>query len=447
MTMDLSDPTAVEDYSASGEVLNRELRIGGIPYVSTATDISSLPEETPLWSRWWKTYLRGGSASYRGRVSGGLSIVDMFCGCGGFSLGVVEAARALGLRAVIKLAVDIDDAALSVFRANHDTERTLHANVGGLVDFQLRNRGKEADFVYPPVPIHKDLENLRGKIDIMLAGPPCQGYSNLNNRTRRSDPRNLLYLEAVACAIAVGARAVIVENVPDVVNDRSEIVDTSIAVLRRSGYHITSAVLAANDLGFAQSRRRFFLAASRQQVLDLEALSRSLQKPATTVRWALEDIVDSSSDQILDASPVLSADNRLRIDYLFDHDLYELPDKERPDCHRNGHTYPSVYGRLRWDSAAGTITTGYMTPGRGRFVHPSRRRTLTPREAARLQGFPDSFKFHSEDVTRPTKNDLAKWIGDAVPPILGYVSALAVVPGFISGTQNVIEAQKESRGR
>ena len=76
--------------------------------------------------------------------------------------------------------------------------------------------------------------------------------------------------------------------------------------------------------------------------------------------------------------PELSDANRRRIDWLFDNDAHDLPLSERPDCHRDGTTYNAVYGRLYPDRPAPTITTGFLTPGRGRYIHPTRRRVLTP---------------------------------------------------------------------
>jgi DNA (cytosine-5)-methyltransferase 1 len=94
----------------------------------------------------------------------------------------------------------------------------------------------------------------------------------------------------------------------------------------------------------------------------------------------------------MDRPTVLKPETQRRVDYLFDHDLFDLPNSERPPCHRDKmHTYNSVYGRLQWDRPAPTITGGFDTMGRGRFVHPRFRRPLTPREGARLQGFPDWF--------------------------------------------------------
>jgi DNA (cytosine-5)-methyltransferase 1 len=159
---------------------------------------------------------------------------------------------------------------------------------------------------------------------------------------------------------------------------------------------------------------------------------RGLEKlPVPDVRWAIEDLQDADGS-FLDMPTRLSPENERRIAYLFENGSYELPDFLRPPCHRDGHTYPSMYGRLSWDKPAGTITTGFMSPGRGRYVHPSRPRTLTPHEAARLQGIPDSFRFVRAEGAAPSRTQLARWIGNAVPPPLAYAVVLTVLEASVS---------------
>jgi DNA (cytosine-5)-methyltransferase 1 len=124
----------------------------------------------------------------------------------------------------------------------------------------------------------------------------------------------------------------------------------------------------------------------------------------------------------------LSTDNVRRVRYLIENDLWDLPDSERPVCHQDGtHTYPSVYGRIHPDEPAQTLTTGFLSPGRGRFTHPSLARGLTLHEGARLQGFPDDFQFNGRRMEAVKRNALSKLIGDAVPPQLGYVTGLAAL--------------------
>lgn len=421
----------VESYIPDGRWIRRELSIGVRTFAGRMEDRSQLGNGAPAWSKWWRSYLRGAHAEYEAPPIENLSIVDLFCGCGGLTLGAHEVARAVGLQPRVRLAVDTDAEALAVYARNLCPEQSLNADATTLVDFQIVGWAQDARFASAPEPLHRSLQTVTGGVDLVVAGPPCEGHSNLNNRTRRADPRNLLYLDAVAIGVAIKAAAIVVENVPEIVNDRSRVVDTAIALLENAGYATTRGVLAADALGLPQTRRRFFLVGSRLGVFDLGDVAVTMAKEPTTVRWAIEDLVDATGDPVMDSVPALSAENRLRIDYLFDNDLYDLPDNIRPDCHRDGHTYPSVYGRLRWDRPAGTITTGFVTPGRGRFVHPSRKRPLTPREAARLQGFPDWFVFRAEPTAAPKKNALAKWIGDSVPPILGHVAVLSALRGFL----------------
>lgn len=419
-----------EAYSVEGKWLRRELRLGKIGHSSRIEDISALGEAAPAWARWWRSYLRGSRPQFDEPPVGNLSIVDLFCGCGGFALGAREAARAAGLRPFVRLALDTDCEAIRVYAANLAPRETLCADASTVVDYRIRGWAESARFAYPPEPIHPGLRGVIGCVDIVIAGPPCEGHSNLNNRTRRRDPRNLLYLDAVALGISLDARAILLENVPDIVNDRFLVVKTAERLLHESGYRTTSHVLACDEMGFPQTRRRFFLIASRCEVVPLMEVVEVFARQAVTVEWAIGDLLGRVEDPIMDLAPELSPENRRRIDYLFENNLYDLPDHMRPECHRNGHTYPSVYGRLRWDRPAGTITTGFMTPGRGRFIHPSERRTLTPREAARLQGFPDWYDFHPNG-SKVSRKALGKLIGDAVPPPLGYAAVLAVLPGLI----------------
>ena len=105
---------------------------------------------------------------------------------------------------------------------------------------------------------------------------------------------------------------------------------------------------------------------------------------------------------------------------------WNLPTRLHNETHWEATSYPTVYGRLDWDMPSGTITSGYMCSG-GRFTHPKQARTLTPREAARLQGFPDSYDWKPEDDRIPSATDIAQWIGDAVPMPLGYAAAYSVL--------------------
>lgn len=380
---------------------------------------------------WWRTFLDGSRPVprvTRGRVRS----LDLFCGPGGLALGFAQAARELGYEYVSEAAVDEDASAVSVYATNHETRRRVPRSVRSLIDFQVGGVAEKAFFRYPPEIIPEEFADIRGAIDVVLAGPPCQGHSNLNNHTRRSDRRNELYLTVPAFAAAIGAPMVVIENVPAVIHDRQQVVATTTTLLRDAGYEVVTGRIFADRVGWPQTRQRFFLLARRSHVpLDLAHVQSALgESVPRSLWWAVRDLEDAPTDGVMTLSVELSEENRRRIQWLFDNDAYDLPPAERPECHQDGTTYNAVYGRLYPSRPAPTITSGFMTPGRGRFIHPTRPRTLTPREAARLQGFPDTYRFHPDETRPSSKMQLAKWIGDAVPMPLGHAAGLAVLGVF-----------------
>ncbi len=422
----------LENYYFENDRVIRELRVGVRAWRSGIDN--KVEVETDGYSAWWQSFLRGSNVFVEEHAAARPPIrtVDAFCGCGGLTLGAAQAAIAVGRRLEAVAAIDVDDGGLEVHKHNFGTKLPLHASASSLVDFHVSGTGTASRFAYEPEIIEAALATEAGNIDLFLAGPPCQGHSNLNNKTRREDPRNLLYLTAVALAVGLKAKMVVIENVPEVVNDRSDVVSAAKALLTANGYaFMDSGVLAAHEMGWAQTRKRYFLIAARQESssdqLTLKAVAAGLKREAHNVGWAIGDLMRSPKETVLtgvmDTVPALSEDNRSRIDWLFKNDKWELANEERPDCHKDGHTYPSVYGRMYWEKPAQTITTGFLTPGRGRYIHPARPRVITPREAARIQAFPDSFNFvvNGHD---PARNALTKWIGDAVPPVLGYAAVL-----------------------
>jgi DNA (cytosine-5)-methyltransferase 1 len=382
---------------------------------------------------WWHAFLAG--RSVEPCLSGSVRIVDLFSGVGGLSLGAQQAVLAAGLKPIFEAVVDVDHPALKVYSSNFSPSIALDSTVSSLVDYHVNGRQEGATFAYQPEIIDEDLEQIVGDVDLVLAGPPCQGHSSLNNHTRHDDPRNELYLTAAAAAVALGAKAIVIENVPAVLRDRKKVVLTARSILEQSGYQVSDGVLRGTDVGAPQTRNRHFLVATRQPHLSIDLTAIGMARVPMTLFEAIGDLESLSNGSIFDSAPILSAENQKRIAYLFDNDRHDLPNEERPDCHKNGHTYPSVYGRLRWDEPAPTITGGFMSPGRGRFIHPSQRRVITAHEAARIQGFPDGFVFKL-DSQEPTRKQLGKWIGDAVPTQLGYVATLAALSSMFLDVPN-----------
>ena len=407
--------------------LVRTVTAGSLKATSTLKVKGVIAGETPLAHQWWQNILRGVKTEVT--LTGSIHTVDIFCGSGGLSLGAAKAIEAVGMHHVPLAAVDVDGEALAVYNLNFKPATILQANVASFVDYHVYGRGETAQFAYEPEIVDPRLANFIGRVDLVLAGPPCQGHSNLNNHTRRSDPRNMLYVCVAATIVALKARIAVIENVPEVLNDKTDIVGTAKKVLRDAGYTVSDMILSAAELGGAQTRKRHFLVATQKNHVAIDEVATKFRRPAMTLREAIGDLESIEHTSFMDEMAILSSENQARIDYLFDHDLYDLPNEERPDCHKDGHTYPSVYGRLDWDKPSQTITTGFVTPGRGRYIHPSQRRVITPREAARIQGFPDDFVF-SANGEAPSRKLLSKWIGDAVPSWLGYTAVLTALSGY-----------------
>lgn len=297
---------------------------------------------------------------------------------------------------------------LRVYRSNvrADSWRVRHDDVGKLLDGQLGT---------PSTSIERYWKGRIGPLHLLVAGPPCQGHSDLNNSTRRKDPRNKLYLRVIRAAEIFQPAALVIENVPTVIHDRKNVVTVSKEHLHALGYSTVDAIVQISSLGVPQMRKRHVLVATRGGAFDFVQLPRS-NESATVGSFVagLEDEPDIYDEPYYQPSQ-MSPDNRRRVKFLFDRGLFDLPNARRPECHRDKqHSYISMYGRMHWDKPAQTITSGFGSMGQGRFVHPRRQRTLTPHEAARLQGFPDFFDF--SEATGVTA--LREMIGNAVPPQL-----------------------------
>lgn len=337
-----------------------------------------------------------------------LTVVDLFAGCGGLTLGAAVAARALGLALDVRLAVDMEAAATAVYGANFPKARVETASVDDFFDGPLGEGFTDLEAATAEAV---------GTLSLLMGGPPCQGHSNLNNHTRRDDPKNALYARMARAAEVLRPAAVMIENVPSVRHDIGDVVGTTRAYLNRAGYTVADATLPLHPLGVAQLRKRHVMLAVAEGGADpgavLNALAARQPEPARDLRWAIGDLVDAQPVGY-DVPPRASAENARRMQFLLDRGEYDLPNSERPKCHQGEHSYKSMYGRLRWDRPAQTVTSGFGSIGQGRYMHPERARALTPHEAARVQGFPDYFTF--DGVLR--RADLATMIGNAVPPVL-----------------------------
>lgn len=400
----------------------------------TGLRLPAMPS-TDAFDSWWGSFLQGHLPSrMHQNPSRVLRFADLFCSIGGLSLGFSMAAEVLGYRPVSELAADIDPDVLSVYRRNVRPTAVAHTGVQRLVDFDVRVSENGASFADDPCLVpRKEVEHLRG-VDVLLAGPPCQGHSSLNNHTRSDDPRNGLYLTVPAIAVAAKIPLVIIENVPNVVNDRMGVVSATRDLLKAAGYFVEYGVINISKLGWPQTRKRFFLMASHKPFpTPLSDFLDANARETLPLSWAIGDLLDrqgAASNAEWDRPSRLSTTNQERVEWLVaDTSRRNLNDDMRPISHQRNPNYPAVYGKLDWDGPAGTITGGFLSPGRGRFTHSIEARGLTPHEGARIQGFPDSYDFMT-DAKFATRTSLARWIGNAVPPAMGFFAASYALSSF-----------------
>ena len=349
-----------------------------------------------------------------------VTVVDLFAGCGGLTLGVAQAADHLSRGVDVRLAVEFNEVAADVYLANFPDARDVRVeDITTLFSSELDE---------PLTETEKLLREKVGRLDVLVGGPPCQGHSNLNNHTRRDDPKNALYAIMARAARVLSPDVIVIENVPAVLNDKYKAMNAVSVVRERLaalGYEVSDRVVSLHELGVPQKRKRHVLLATRTGKKAPEIFDdlSSNTTGGVDLEWAIGDLIEQASDGPFDRAPTPSADNIKRMQYLLAEDEYDLPNHLRPTCHQGEHSYKSMYGRLTWKQPAQTITSGFGSIGQGRYMHPDLPRALTPHEAARIQGFPDYFAFDKAT----TRSALATMIGNAVPPQLARQLILGVL--------------------
>lgn len=333
-----------------------------------------------------------------------LGIVDVFSGVGGLSLGACQALRTAGFSPTVLAAIEREDTYRRAFAMNLPLgdQALLASEAENVLSWQLDS---------PLAQKEEALARHAANTHLVLAGPPCQGHSSLNNSTRGSDERNRLYLLAARAVRILKPQAAIIENVQTVTRDLHGVVAKATGALQSWGYHVQDFRLRGTDVGLPQTRVRHFLVATQNPI---PAFAIKPRRKSGVWRVISDLQAAPAVGSIFSTASTPSATNTKRIDYLFDHKTYDLPNSERPECHQSDHSYKSMYGRLRKDRPAQTITSGFGSMGQGRFVHPTQRRTITPHEAARIQGFPDFFDWSAF----AKRGQLQEAIGNAVPPQL-----------------------------
>jgi DNA (cytosine-5)-methyltransferase 1 len=385
----------------------QKTELAAVPKV--VSNYASLPDASR--SDFWAAECRKSKWPQQLQSAPEVRLVDLFSGCGGLTLGAFIACTNMGRRLTVALAGDNWKDALAIYEANFGP--FLRASTSDDLSLIVENLGSTT-----LSKLGRKLAREAGVVDVVVAGPPCQGHSDLNNSSRRDDPRNLLYTIPVAFALHKKAKFLIIENVPTVVHATGQVVSSALLTLIERGYSVVEFLANAQDFGLPQTRKRHILVASKvHSQLQLSELFINFERRHSDVAvWDfindLEDEEEIAGDLLTKRSKI-SPENQSRISYLFARRVYDLPDELRPPCHREkAHSYVSMYGRLNAALPAQTITSGFGSMGQGRFVHPTRPRMITSHEAARIQGFPDYFKF--SPCSKLTS--MRQTIGNAVPP-------------------------------
>ena len=326
------------------------------------------------------------------------TVIDLFAGCGGFAIGLEKA----GFQTA--LAVEWDDSCCKTFKAN--------------ISPRILNCAIQEVEVFP-------------SCDLLVGGPPCQGFSNLGERVP-NDPRRQLwrhYLRAVRNAKPL---IFIMENVPPLLKsaEYQEIVREAEAL----GYEVKGRILNAAFYGAPQQRKRAFVIGSRigKPVFPKPthrdpgkdpAFGEEDLPPWRTVKDAISDLPPVPDEQHwhIGRNPTELSLKRYRA-VPPGGNRFDLPKKLLPPCWiRKTKGGTDLMGRLWWDRPSVTIRTEFYKPEKGRYLHPVEDRPITHREAARLQGFPDDFEFIGKRIS------VGIQIGNAVPPPLGEQMALAAM--------------------
>ncbi|MBC3494435.1 DNA cytosine methyltransferase [Pseudomonas sp. SWRI100] len=355
--------------------------------------------------------------------------IDLFCGAGGLSLGLKQAGFD------VRAAVEFDRLASKTYRRNlgdHLIEADIHSlDPARVLEYSGLNRGD---------------------CDLVAGGPPCQGFS-IQRRGADQDARNDLVFQFLRFVDGIRPKFFLMENVSGLMSKRGKpFLDELIDRFTDLGYHTHLAKLEAAAYGTPQLRKRVILIGGLFEYGKIFKYPEEILGPDSyrTVRQAISDLPSPP----LDGSPhpiVLNHAREARMSQINIERLKhippgggrnDLPDHLQLPCHKNNpsHRHVEVYGRLAWDKPSGTITARFDSFTRGRYAHPVEHRSITLREGARLQTFPDDFSFDGN------REEVARQIGNAVPPVLAKALGNSVIEALYSCKSNMAKGMSFNFG-
>lgn len=337
------------------------------------------------------------------------SVVDLFCGIGGLSHGFIKE----GFQ--VNAGIDFDEACRFAFEKNNNST-FINKDISKVTSSELNK--------YFP----------KGSRKILVGCAPCQPFSSYMFKDKDKDHSKwkLLY-QFVRLIEETNPDIVSMENVAQLINfKKAPVFLDFLSSLERKGYHVSYQLVHCPDYGIPQNRKRLVLLASKFGEIKLIPKTHSQENYPTVKDFIgkLPKIKDGETDKndTLHFSRKLSPLNKKRIQHTpYGGSWADWPEELLLECHKkkSGKSYPSVYGRMKWETPAPTITTHCIGYGNGRFGHPEQDRAISLREAALLQTFPKDYEFFESGVAFSTTS-IARQLGNAVPVLLGQVIALSI---------------------
>lgn len=344
-------------------------------------------------------------------------ILDLFCGAGGLSCGIdsIENFETL-------IGVDFDKNVLETFKQNIKPKYVIN---GDLTDNKIRDE------------IVKKSKEVG--INMIVGGPPCQGFSLKGKNLGLDDPRNFLFLEYVKLVKELMPEVFVIENVKNLIHAcNGYFIKQILNEFENLGYIVNYGILNAINFGVPQHRERTIIIGSKTKSMTLPKGGNNI----VTVRDAISDLsylnsgegkFESSyiSEPKSDYQKLLRQDSQKLYNHIATtHSALALnklslipPEGDKNSLPKELHgkqKFTTTWSRLIWDTYSPTIDTRFDTPSNGRNSHPYLNRAITPREAARIQSFPDTYVFYGK------KCNICKQIGNAVPPLLAKSIAIEI---------------------
>ena len=358
-------------------------------------------------------------------------ILDLFCGAGGMSYGMHKNSHF-----VTKVALDINEKLAQTFKENIPESELI---IGDIQDKAIK----------------KKIINLskKNKVNMIIGGPPCQGFSLKGKKLGLDDPRNFLFIEYLHLVQELKPLVFVIENVKSLMSTSNGwFKNQIISEIKKLGYEVSVGIVRASDYGVPQNRERVIFLCSKNKAISLP--EPTVKKP-TTVRDAIEDLAYLNSNEgdfeqsyITEAKTEYQKLMRKDSDRLYNHKasnhseiaIHKLsmipPEKGKeylPENLLGKQKFNSTWGRLKWDEPSPTIDTRFDAASNGTNNHPFLNRSITPREAARIQSFDDRFIFYGNKV------DIRTQIGNAVPPLMAKAIADHIYENLVNNESEVIE--------